>query len=237
MKNNLLQTKSQIQKNLKDKLWLQALQESEKYLEIEKDDLEVRILLTQSYLGLNDLENAKKEIEFILAKNDTLPDALNLNAIITMQTGEAEEAIVILKKALESHPNFWKFHYNLAELYFSQRKFKEASHEYIAAINYKNSIDIFERLLIIFQINSSLFTLLSIILILVFIPFISPFWVATTVATICFLFFGLTSRINYRIGNKKLGLLSLVLGVVILFLHVISILGYSLMDIIHIMTN
>jgi len=114
---------------------------------------------------------------------------------------------------------------------------KSQIQKYLTAFHYRNLLDIFESLLIVFQTKSNFLINFLLILVLLFTPFRSPIWVASILAMVCFLYFGLISRINYKIGNKKLGLLSLFLGVVMLFLHVLSISGYSLMGIIHTLTN
>jgi tetratricopeptide (TPR) repeat protein len=73
--------------------------------------------MAECYIGLKDLEEAKKEIARALEMNAELPTAHFNLALVHEEEGDAPAAIRAYEKELEISPKDFRSHFNVAKLY------------------------------------------------------------------------------------------------------------------------
>jgi tetratricopeptide (TPR) repeat protein len=111
---------------------LKRLNRGEDALEVLKglmrerpDDLEVRNQLGWFYLARNDLSNAQKEFEAVLAEDPTSTVGINSMGAVYFNQGQYDRAEEEFRRALQVEPNDAAFHGNLA--WALVRQVREAS--------------------------------------------------------------------------------------------------------------
>ena len=72
------------------------------------------------------LLEAKSLYEQALAINPRQPDALHLLGLAALQSGAPEQAVMLIRQAVDLQPRNWAFRGNLAMAFFELRRFEEA---------------------------------------------------------------------------------------------------------------
>ena len=78
------------------------------------NNIKVRIHLAWSHLGLNNVSDAKRELGYVLGRDQSDMHAVNLMGVVHFNEGLYEEAKERFRAALENDPNEPAYHANLA---------------------------------------------------------------------------------------------------------------------------
>ncbi|TMI00235.1 MAG: tetratricopeptide repeat protein, partial [Betaproteobacteria bacterium] len=76
--------------------------------------------------GSGDLEGTKKIVDAVLAQPHAPPEASLLKARLLVVENQREEALAVLKKAVEAQPDYLPAHYQLVSLLIAKRELEQA---------------------------------------------------------------------------------------------------------------
>lgn len=116
-----------------------AIENSEKYLEENTSNTEMRNFLTELYLKDDNLLLAQQNVEAILKETPINSSNLLNQAKIYILKNEYDKAESALKEAYKYYPNNKDVLYRLAEFYFNKEDYKNSKKYYQTAIEVDNS--------------------------------------------------------------------------------------------------
>ena len=90
------------------------------------DDLDARLELTRELLGRHDLMGVWNETEYVLQRQPGHPRALTYQSLVRLAMGQGDVAVSMLKRAIAAEPRLVEAHENLAFVYTSLGRTKEA---------------------------------------------------------------------------------------------------------------
>lgn len=95
-------------------------------------------LISQSYVYVDDLENAQKYIDLATKKNTKDAKAFYVKGIINNMTSQYEQAITALNQAIALSPKQAEYYAELGDVYFSKDNYTDALVNYRKAVNLPN---------------------------------------------------------------------------------------------------
>jgi tetratricopeptide (TPR) repeat protein len=118
-----------------------AVAEFIEYLKYKPDDIDARIELSEAYRLKKEFDNAEKEINLLLEKNDKNNYFHFLKANILTEIGYYDEAYQEYQIALREKGREDNVLYAIGELFLKQGKPKEAEEAFRKAMEYKSLLD------------------------------------------------------------------------------------------------
>ena len=201
--------------------WELALAENQKAIEEEPHSESMLLLRAYLFLEIKDFPAAEREISQLISKFGETPETLNLSGLLEMQKGRIDEAKTILERAIALDSHFWKGHFNMGNLFFVQKQYRGAvSEHWKALINnfFWQTVSIF--LGSVSSLHPKLFRL--ILIISVFIPFITKSITGIFFSTMSILFFLTTGAVLWMSGKKKEGLLAVLFSLLLFVAYIFS---------------
>jgi tetratricopeptide (TPR) repeat protein len=98
-------------------------------LYLDPDDLATRNKLAMAFFRKNQLEDAKKELTYVLKKDPRNFDALDGFGVVLIKTARYEEALQYLKKAVAMNDEDMMVHVHLSAAYQKLRLSQDAQKE------------------------------------------------------------------------------------------------------------
>jgi Flp pilus assembly protein TadD len=90
------------------------------------DDLDARLELARQLLGQHDLMGVWNETQYVLERQPGHPRALSYQSLVRLAMGQGDVAVSMLKQAIAADPKLIEAHENLAFVYTSLGRTKEA---------------------------------------------------------------------------------------------------------------
>jgi tetratricopeptide (TPR) repeat protein len=90
------------------------------------EDLDTRLQLARHLLGQHDLMGVWNETQYVLQRQPNHPRALTYQSLVRLAMGQGEMAVEMLKKAIAAEPDLLEAYENLAFVYTSLGRAKEA---------------------------------------------------------------------------------------------------------------
>jgi tetratricopeptide (TPR) repeat protein len=103
-----------------------AVADYTKAISLREDYTEAMLMRADVLISMGQLEDAGKDLDAILAQNDSDEDALRLKGKMLESLGKAEEAETVYKNLIETDPFNQQAYLSLGKLYITQEKIDEA---------------------------------------------------------------------------------------------------------------
>ena len=117
--------RGQVYNNMKK--YEKALQDFKKVVTIDKQQQNVLIFITESYIGLKDYDSALKVIKIASAKPELVKKALVLRCKVLYELKKYDEALADIDKILAHWPEEFQAFYYKAKINFDNKNYTEAA--------------------------------------------------------------------------------------------------------------
>lgn len=199
--------------------WDLALDENQKALEENPNSDSMLFLRTHLFLEAKNYLLAEEIITQIINKIGETPETLNLLGVLQIQKGQVNEAIATLEKAIVLDQHFWKTHFNLGNIHFTQKQYQSAVNEHWKALKYHRSWQTVSVFLgSVSSLHPKLFRLA--LLVSVLMPFITKSIVGMLFSSFTVLFFLISGIALWNFGKKKEGIVGLLFSFFLIALYI-----------------
>lgn len=111
-----------------------ALQELRQALDLDRDLIDAHLALGYTYLDLGEVEQARTEFVWVLARHPSSPGAKVGVGISEVRLGRLDQGIELLKEAVQINPDPVQGYYELGKAYEKKGDLKQAMHAYKWAV-------------------------------------------------------------------------------------------------------